>query len=257
MASGIEETLTHGKIGGVPVWGVGVGLAGVFVAFQWWRGRNSAVTRDPGAAVEFPEGDIAPEGAAYGLPPGPIGDWLSQNPTFAGYPVGYSLGGLPSAITNGQWARLVTDELLSQGADPTLVSNALTKYLSGQSLTASEQAVINKALQILGTPPEGILPINTTPDTPDTPDTPPDTPDTTPPTSQRYFTVTIPKNVKQIAKQVYGNDNWNGAAGRLYWANEYTIVSAARAAGWNLIPGNGDQRYADFPLPPGTKLVLP
>jgi LysM repeat protein len=43
------------------------------------------------------------------------------------------------------------------------VSNALSKYLNGQQLTAQEQAIVNIALQRFSVPPEGILPVVTTP----------------------------------------------------------------------------------------------
>ena len=153
--SGLEDTLTKGKVAGIPVWAAGIGMAALFIGFQYFRNRNSSTGGPP--VVEMVEAQPSEDD---GLPDGPIGDWLRDNPTSGAYPVGFTPGNLPAPISNAQWVRLVSDELLSRGADPALVSNALYKYLAGQTLTDAEQAVINRALQLIGLPPDGILPVN-------------------------------------------------------------------------------------------------
>jgi hypothetical protein len=162
--SGLEHTLTKGKVAGVPVWGAGVALAAIFIVVLYLRNRSKGASGPTGGAATFDPNAIDPstglpygDQSGYGLPQGPIGDWLGNNPTSPSYPVGIPSHGLPSAITNLQWARLVADELLSKGSDPVLVPNALAKYLAGQTLNAQEQAVINLALRYFGQPPEGVL----------------------------------------------------------------------------------------------------
>lgn len=161
--SGLEEGL-KGKIAGVPAWGVGVGLAGLFIAVMYMRGRGR-VTPPPTSptGAEDTGTPVNTDGEYYGLPAGPIGNYLGQDPTNPAYPTGFTARGLPSPITNVQWSRLITDELLARGSDPTLVYNALTKFLSGQNLSQSEQAVVNLGLKIIGSPPEGLLPVQTGP----------------------------------------------------------------------------------------------
>lgn len=155
--SGLEETLTKGKIGGVPVWAAGIGLAAVIIGYNYFRNRGSGPSPSSGT-IEMVEAEPSEED---GLPDGPIGDWLRENPTYGGYPgIGFTPGNISAPISNAQWVRLVSDELLATGADPALVSNALYKYLAGQPLTESEQAIINKALRLIGLPPDGIIPVN-------------------------------------------------------------------------------------------------
>jgi hypothetical protein len=153
------------EVKGVPVWAIAASAAAIIIggAF-WWNSRQEAA---PGRTVYSPD-DLQPEetdpsNADYGLPEGPIGDFLRENPGYAGYPVGGSGSGLPSPITNEQWGRVVSDRLLGEGADPSIVVNAVRKYLLGQALNASEKAVINQILTRFGAPPEGVLPIVDTP----------------------------------------------------------------------------------------------
>lgn len=161
--SGLEQQLTHGKIGPVPVWAAGAMLAVSFIGYMTLKNRSKppAVSTQTAAAY-----DPSLLGSASGqptdgtFPGGPLQDYLSQNPLSAAYPVGMNQQGLPAPVSNAQWARLVADELLAKGDDPSLVSNAIAKYLSGQTLSDAEQAIVNQALQLFGTPPEGLIPVN-------------------------------------------------------------------------------------------------
>jgi hypothetical protein len=151
------------KVGGIPVWVIGLGL-GLLIGVIWYfyqsRSASGPTARvfDPESADAANPADQEPQNSDYGLPNGPIGDWLSENPGSSAYPV--SPNSLP--ITNAQWARYVTDTFLSKGDDPTIVTNAISKYLKGLTLTPAEIAVINRALALMS-PPEGVLPIVNTP----------------------------------------------------------------------------------------------
>ncbi|SRR5258706_3032661 len=155
--------ILRGRVGRFPVWLLGLILAGVFVIFVLIRNRASKnASQTVGDLTGGTGGYVDPtisDTSSYGLPPGPIGSYLSNDPTNAAYPVGLTPQGIPGPVTNQQWGRLVADQLIAKGDDPTLVSNALYKYLSGASLNASESSVINLAQQMLGQPPEGVIPI--------------------------------------------------------------------------------------------------
>lgn len=145
------------EVGGIPVWVIGLGLGLVALAvWYWFRGKGGGTSTE--ARVFDPESAEAaaedPQNSDVGLPNNPIGDWLAENPGSSAYPV--SPNALP--ITNAQWARYVTDTFLAKGDDPSIVTNAITKYLQGLGLTDAEKAVINRALALM-TPPEGVLPI--------------------------------------------------------------------------------------------------
>lgn len=195
--SGLEQTLTKGKVAGVPVWGAGVGIAVLFIIVVMYRNHqkaasNAATTTSPTDAGTFDPNAIDPatgltyaqeSPAGYGLPSGSIGDWLNNNPTGPQYPVGLNAHGLPAPITNQQWSRLAFDELVAKGDDPALVGSALAHFLAGQTPTAAEQAIINLAETMFGAPPEGLIPTpgTTPPPTPaPTPVPPPPTPAPTP-----------------------------------------------------------------------------
>lgn len=145
---------------GVPVWAIGVGVSALLIGIAyWWNSRQTGPVKTVYSADDMQPEDTDPSNADFGLPDGPIGDFLRENPGYPGYPVGGGGGGLPSPITNEQWGRMVSDRLLGESFDPALVVNAIRKFLLGQGLNANEKAVINQALQRFGSPPEGVLPI--------------------------------------------------------------------------------------------------
>jgi hypothetical protein len=180
--SGMSAALKR-PIAGVPAWGWAFVMSAGFIAFMIWRNRKqtaaaqAAAANDPNApnnSLTFDPNAVDPSTgllysqempAGYGLPAGPLGQFLSNDPGNPSYPVGLTEQGLPGPITNLQWSRLVADSLISKGSDPTLVENALSKFLSGQPLTAAETAVENMGLQLFGSPPEGVIPATPAPAT--------------------------------------------------------------------------------------------
>lgn len=156
MTSPLPDELRGGRIGGFPVWAVGVIIAGGVLIFVWVRNRNqsAAPTSEPTDTATYYEstGDDV-----YGLPPGAVGDYLAANPLDPAYPVGLTSNGIPGPITNVQWSRLAFDNLVGKGNDPALVERALAKYISKQTLSANEQAIVNMAQQTFGAPPEGLI----------------------------------------------------------------------------------------------------
>jgi len=69
--------------------------------------------------------------------------------------------GTPNTFTNAQWALNASNGLIASGDDPTTVSNALSKYMNGQSLSAAEAAIVAVAITTYGEPPQGVLPVTT------------------------------------------------------------------------------------------------
>lgn len=90
-------------------------------------------------------------------------------------PAGAGVEPLPSteanetASTNAQWEQTVSNWLIAQGHDPGVSSNAVRKYLSGETLTLQEQSLINLALIVHGTPPEPLPSAQVPTTTPDVP----------------------------------------------------------------------------------------
>ncbi len=164
---GIEDRLTA-KLGPLPVWVWVVLGTATAVGFAAWRSLRSAANAapyDPNAPSGVLQQDTAPDAAPYETGYG-------DNPTVGGATSVLSPSGTPPIQTNAQWAKVATDALVSEGKDPVLVANALTKYVTRggtneftgavsprPSLSFAEQAVVALALVRFGSPPEGIDPV--------------------------------------------------------------------------------------------------
>jgi LysM repeat protein len=223
------------KLLGLPAWVWGLVIGGGIVAYAYIS--RSTDDGPEVAPVAPPDGGFADAGDAGDIPGLPT---IPDQST----PV----------TTNPAWVRVVTDRLVAQGYDPVQVNNALTKGLAGINLTAQEAALWNEAVRRFGAPPEGAPPIVV--DGPALPPvtappvtTPPVTapPVTTPPAApKRTHTVQKGDSLWSIAQRYYGTGS---KFMTIYWANEYTIVTAARQHGKN-------SNYAKW-IFPGTVLVIP
>lgn len=92
----------------------------------------SALTSQAG--YNSPIGGLGTSGVSYSYAPG------------TGYPQGFT--------SNAQWSQAVEDYLVNTtGADANTVGNALGKYITGQELTADQQAVVNQGIAFQGYPP--------------------------------------------------------------------------------------------------------
>lgn len=176
LDSGIEK-----KLGPLPIWAWGAIFGGAFYLYMRKRAATAAATlaasatpaptdassTDATGAIDPATGIPYSEEADNGGfdPNSAIDQYLGQDPTNSAYPVGSIAQGVPAPVTNAQWARLAADYLQGQGDDPSLVQTALSKYLAGTALSASEQSIVNLALQAFGTPPEGVLPVTSAPPT--------------------------------------------------------------------------------------------
>lgn len=126
----------------------------------------------------------------------------------------------PMASTNAQWARTVADQMNATGRySPSAVANAISHYLNGETLNATEKAIINTILATYGTPPEGVIPVLSVPVPGITKPSPyavisPRTSNTT-----RSYTVVPGDSLISIATRYYGVADWQ----KIYAANRDKI----------------------------------
>lgn len=147
------------KIGPLPgfVW---VLLAvGAYAGYRWYQQRNGATVSNPLAASGAV---VTPDASVAG------GDSLAGG--FGGssaVPSGVvQTTPIPKSDTNAEWAANIVTAEIAANRSGSAASNALAHYLGGNTLSASESALVSQLLQRYGPPPQGLIPINTTPATP-------------------------------------------------------------------------------------------
>lgn len=134
-----------GKLGPIPIWGWAVGIVGVYVLFHYLHGATSSTPATVSSAT-LPTN--------YSLP----GAGATQTSGSA-----TSSSSTPSTpTTNAEWGNAAAAYLIGAGDNPSLVEQALSDFLAGNTLTASEQTLVNAALKQLGSPPGGVLPTGAT-----------------------------------------------------------------------------------------------
>lgn len=137
------------QIGPLPA-GAWAGVVAVGIGYRVWRSRNPKTSTSGPTQSMLPMTDqtIGNLGLLGGLNQGTSGP------------------GLATITDNNQWYQRATSYLLGRGNEPGLTDVALRKYMAGISLSAAEQAVINSALQSLGSLPYPPPPPSTSPITP-------------------------------------------------------------------------------------------
>lgn len=156
---GIGNVPRAGLIGGVVIGG-GVGI------YLWYRHKESA-SSTPAAAA----GSSAAYGYGYGYGYGGYG---YNNPAFnepyiggeygygglygygigEGYGVGTATPPVQDVTTNAAWAQAAENYLTENGGyDPATVAAALGIYITGSTLSAAQQAVVEAAIAFEGYPP--------------------------------------------------------------------------------------------------------
>jgi hypothetical protein len=140
------------KIGPLPGFVWVLLIVGIAYGVYFWRKRGAGTQGEITAAGDDP--------TAFGFSSAGPAPGTNGNPGVTDtLPVGH-----PAATTNAMWASLAGNALIATGKyDPGTVSNALSKYLSGGTLSAAEQAIVNIAVRDYQLPPEGILPVKSAP----------------------------------------------------------------------------------------------
>lgn len=144
------ESLRYRKVMGIPLIAIILVVAAValYAAIRM-RGQSADADTDTEDSVEDADLESDVTGDSGGQPvftayPSPSVSQPSDDTTVI-------------ELSNDQWARKAVDWLVSQGADPGQASNAIDKYLSGETLSTREGELRDKAIRQFGVPPEGII----------------------------------------------------------------------------------------------------
>lgn len=135
----VGENLSK-KMGPFPVWVWGVLIGGAFVLWYWVSQRDLGSGESPASEDN-------------GTVPAPSGD-------FSTVPVMPPADGVQDENTNLEWSIQALNSVTGTGTSLLAAQTAISKYLNGERLSTAEQVIINKVLEKIGAPPEGV----TTPD---------------------------------------------------------------------------------------------
>lgn len=210
------------------------------LGYLWYtRVRSSA-----GASSSAEGGaQITPGGAAVADPITPAGGDYSE-PT----------GPRQRPQNNGEWvSEAMAQMILPPYNRPTAATyNALLKALDGQPITTAEASIVELAIQLQGTPPEGMPPLNiSSPASPTTTDPTPAPPPPAPNTSTgTTHTVRSGDTLSGIAS------GWGVATSSAYNRNAGVIEAAAKAHGKSSSRG-GPNNSLGWWIFPGTVLTKP
>lgn len=141
----------------------GLGAAAVVIYMVMRARSNAATSTDPNVdpATGVPYSQEYGGYGAQGVSPSLYG---YVDPTTGAFISGAGAGNtVIQPSTNASWAQQVEAYLGQIGYDPLAVGAALGKYLTGQTLSADQQAIVAAALGFYGQPPQPVPPITTTP----------------------------------------------------------------------------------------------
>lgn len=172
------ETPKTGKLS-KKQWYAIAGVGGAYVAYRWWKSRQSSATgaTTGAAAAGTPIGTDANGNPVYmnssgqevdasGNPDSVVAASGTTGTSGTGYtnPAPIASDGLPAAgsapQTDEQWTQAVSQALQQIGYDPQTVATAIAQYLASQPLTPAQVTIIRTAWSYEGRPPgEPNLPI--------------------------------------------------------------------------------------------------
>jgi hypothetical protein len=145
------KTLMTKRVAGIPV----LAFVAIFGGGLLWYAFKLAPAKDNTDSVttdaNAPDGDPTLTDTSQPL--------FSATPTVmqpSGVPNSASVTATPQADTNDLWSRRAIEWLIGQGTSVNSATGAITRYLSGESLTADEAKIRDKAIGQYGLPPEDI-----------------------------------------------------------------------------------------------------
>ena len=130
------------KVGPLPLYAYGVIIVGAAYGVYWWKNNRVGVASPVGVT------EVGTGMSASGPMPG-TNDYSGN--------VMQTAKAAPASVSNAQWAKNVADGMIATGSNPSDATAAISAYLSGQSLTRTQQSIINVALKVYGNPPEGVI----------------------------------------------------------------------------------------------------
>jgi hypothetical protein len=152
----------------------GIGLVGGYVILK--RRNTGAAASAADAATSGTDGSAIDDGSGldYGDSSGlyPYGDSTAvaggYYDPYSGQYIGTGVG-LPGPVvttvsSNAAWAQQAEAYMTQLGYGPVTVGNAIGKYLSGQGLTPSQEAIVQAAITFEGQPPQPVPPPHLVPE---------------------------------------------------------------------------------------------
>lgn len=216
MADAPSMDFLHKQIGPLPVGGW-VLVVGAGVGFAYWRNKRTPTTTQAPDTQGFTD-------PSAGNPLQMLGLLEALNRGGTGQPTA-------GATDNNSWYQNATRNLLAKGYVPSLIDTALRKYMQGMSLSTSENAIVELALQFAGPLPYPPPPPTTTPGGND-------------PQHIKHLTDYVPVDFGSIGSQLQHLSN----ADLIKAANlTYADVTGIDNTGWGQVVGM--QYGTDQPLP--------
>jgi hypothetical protein len=216
------EGLAERRMGGVPIWVWGAIVAVVILGYVWWKNSHApvATATDTTQPTDLTgTGTIDPN---TGLPLAYTGGGLPYSPTLPGQP------GIGGFVTNSQWIAQAEYAAGQLGHSQLDILQALTNWLTGQTLTATQQAIVNSVIGLIGLPPDmsGVAPSQ------------PGTGTTTPPpaTAKKAISITptgaaLPAHTNQ-ALHLLVQWSGEGAGTNAFYAEEKSSVTLQQ---WSIV----------------------
>jgi hypothetical protein len=225
VAKGGMDFLTK-KVGPMPL---GVWLLAGLAIWYYISKKNAAASTGTSAVPTVTEAVDPNTGVPYSQEIGAYGQQVSDlqaQSTTAGS--GSTTAG--QFTDNNSWSVAAINFLVAQGVDPSQANQAITLYLSGQTLTTQQQADVNLAIQAIGAPPSPPGPSQTNPGQVVTP--PGTTPPPPPPPTGGGTPVSVtqfppPSGLKATTTSSQATISWNTVpavvAGKNVYPPSYTV----------------------------------
>jgi hypothetical protein len=149
---------------------IGIIGGGAIVVYYVMRSRSAAAAGstaadqgiDPNTGIPYSQ-ESSGLNSPYGTTPSLYGYTDPSTGAFISGVGSGSTGVVTAPSTNASWAQEVESYLGNLGYDPMAVAAALGKYLTGQTLSSDQAAIVAAAQGFWGNPPQGAPPISTTP----------------------------------------------------------------------------------------------
>lgn len=149
------------KVGPLPV----VAWAGIAVVV-WYvvkkkQSATAASTTTPGAVGTDPAGNTGTIDSATGYVSGSPEDLAALGNASASGSSNTGTTTQPTYTDNASWSVAAINYLVALGVDAVSANGAISAYLDSQTLSTTQQAQVNEAIQALGAPPQPPSPGNT------------------------------------------------------------------------------------------------